>query len=283
MDWTTRTFDNAAITAFRDDVLPLLSPQEQTDVGWFFKPRQGIPTGSATVYAVASVLLGYSRPQSLCIVNHAVVKLLVKHSLQVPELINDMNSTWTGADWARFYLDYAEIRPELFREVQRDFIYEDLCPLETDVWARLTRAFPLSTFWLQGMPAEDVMTVLENAPESCHIPQVDAVASCKAALWRRRLMALIVGVSDGFCIDRSIHAASSVRCIYPSNSARYFAIAAALPLELQEWLVRVTQAVDAASRPMSDIHSQLLAHSLRVLRPAPIWLEKCDCRWMIGV
>lgn len=269
MDWTTRTFDNAAITAFRDDVLPLLSPQEQTEVGWFFKPRQGIPSGSSTSYAVAWVLLGHSRPQTLCIVRTEVVKLFIKHGLQIRELIDDMNHTWTGPDWARLYLEYAEIRPELFREVRRDFIYKDLRtpdldPLETDVWIRLTRTFPASVFWLDGMSEKGVMVVLENMPESCRIPQVDAVASCKATLWRRRLMALIVGVSDGF-----------VR-----HPDRYFAIAAALPLELQEWLVRVTQAVDAASRPMDDIHSQLLAHSLRVLRPAPIWLEECDCRWI---
>lgn len=254
MDWHTHDFGEP-INAFRDDLLGVLDSEIQQEIQQYLNSSGMGAFGSIIPVIIARILTRQELPIFLVpiVVGKPVLKLMIKHGLYVQQLIHDMAKIQDRTGWVRDYFELAEVRPEFFREVCHQF---NEATFSVDEWLRMMRVFPASVFDIDDLTEEDALAVFERMPAGTRVWLSGSAGSAMKKLECRRYLALIVGVSDGYLCTNA-------------GNARYFAIAAALPLELQEWLAHITQRFVYVS----------VARRMPVM--TTIRLKDCDCRWML--
>lgn len=303
MRWLKHDFGDAARNAFRDEVQPLLNFSEKSTIEQHIRDITVIGrhfrTGDSTLNSIVYALLGYEIIWMIE-TRKPILLLLIKHGLQIPTLLKEMEKVLEpSAELLLLFADCAEVRPEAFAGVQFTIFSEKTLPISGKIlavsdWLRILRLFPSCKFWFDETPRATIMELLERAPSTKNIMCSEAVLDCLSKLNSRRLFALIVGVSDGLLRP------SGDGLLRPSDSAPFFNITAALPLELQEHIVHFAQFSDEMHL-LIEHHRRLfeylgednksfpidyfreVARSKTMLISGAIRLEECDCRWMLEV
>lgn len=315
MRWLRHDFGDAVRNAFRDEVQALLNEREKNAIETYTRDimlvGRRFRIGDATLGAVVDAMMGH-RIMWMMHVHKPILLLMIKHGLQISQLIKEMEEcSQPDAEVLAHFADCAEANPAAFVKARFEISY--VSEATSTTWLRLVRLFPLCAFWFGEAPRSFVMEVLERAPLAKNIIRYGVVLECMAELDRRRLFALVVGVSDGL-----------LRLSGDGPLVSFFKIAAALPLELQERLVhlarfddevqcqryhymRMTELLDEVKIPRlgndmcryfaivervmntSDGEFEAPITCLREIALAgikvcsgAIRLKDCDCRWMLA-
>lgn len=300
LPWTKYEFEDPKRAAFCRDVQAVLTPEENREIQTLYD--ECFPTGRGPTFKCSDTalivyhVLFYRGCAKILRARQPVRSLLIKHEFWLRELIGDL--MWSGND--HLLLECARAKPEAFCDINYLFDSEALSLVE---WIEIANLFPYATLRPTNLTSADIMTLLEHAPETCKFSSSYKIEKMRFELRRRRLMALIVGVSDGLVQPA------------PDYDRRFFTIAARLPIELQEWLVVIlcrdeleldyleinmalVDYVRPAQRSRTESFLWILSSfgvytfeiSERIARMAARWaklqpqritIKECDCRWML--